>query len=644
MRKLWNDPIERRAALLSITLHLLALLIFILLSFRPTPEPPLPVIVLDLGPPALAAEEVVAATGEEDAPAAPMTEVEADEIGTATAQVAEQEDATTDDPTTTSASPPDVAEPSPPEIPASAPTPSFAPPATVTAPVAEPEPLPPTEVATELPDITPPDLTAMPELATVTIAEPEIASAPVSERALTDPNVSAAAPEARTLAEPSAEATATEGRVLDSPGAAVTDLGSRELPSEHVSADAITERPLSSSGISAEADTAVPLVATATESSTLTTRAVPQPSVVATVRSDEPAAGAPAENVEGTPGSSTVESNVVAETPPGGTASEAGQVGPQTDGDGRGAATSPDGEIDGTGGSERTINSSLYSQTRQMPYAVLLDNFSGYPQAGLREATTIIEAPVEGYITRLMAFYDAANPVVVGPVRSARDYFLDLAGVSDAVLVHDGGSPDALTRIEANALTTFNAFKEGSLFYRDSARNAPYNLYTRGDDVRNLVTNRLKPNARVISTAAFRPEGFPLVNEVSIPFSGQYRTGFRYESSIGRYRWIRNGEAASHPDGQPILVDTVLVVEAPARPIPGDSAGRLFVSLAGGSAVLYMDGQAITGTWDVAADGTTPPIVFRAPTGEVFNLAPFKSWIVLAPSDAFERFVEVTDE
>lgn len=644
MRKLWNDPIERRAALLSITLHLLALLLFIALSFRPTPEPPLPIIVLDLSPPALAAEEVIAATGEDDAPAAPMTEVAADEIGTATAQVAEQEVATTDDSTTTSASPPDVAEPSPPEIPASAPTPSLAPPASVTATVSEPEPLPPVESSAELPDITPPDPTAMPELATVNIAEPEIAAAPVSERALTDPNVTAAAPEARALAEPSAEATAAEGRVLDSPGAAVTDLGSRELPTEHVSAESITERPLSSSGVSVDAVTATPLIATASETSMLTTRAVPQPSVVASVRTEEPAAGAPSENIEGTPGSSTVESRVVADTPPGGTSSDSGQVGPQTDGEGRGAATSPDGEIDGTGGSAATITSSPYSQTRQLPYAVLIDNYAGYPQTGLREATTIIEAPVEGYITRLMAFYDASNPVVVGPVRSARNYFLDLAGASNAVLIHDGGSPDALARIESDAFTTFNAFREGSLFYRDSARNAPYNLYTRGDDVRNLVERRLQPNARVISTVSFRPEGFPLVSEVVVPFSGEYRSGFRYEPGIGRYRWIRNGEAAVHPDGQPVLTDTVLVVEAPARPIPGDAAGRLFVSLAGGPAVLYMDGQAITGTWQLAGNGATPPIAFRAPTGEVFDLAPFKSWIVLAHSDAFARRIEVTDE
>lgn len=644
MREVFHDPIRRRAALLSLTVHLVIFLIFLFFALRPTVTPP-PVIVVDLGPPALSTEEVIASTGETDAPSTPLTEVEATEVGTATAQVAPQEEAVTDEAATASASPPDVSEPSPPERPAAAPAPVIGEPTSVPTEVAVQDPLPEPEVVTEqLPEITPPEPTAMQDLATVAIREPTVSASPIAERPLTAPTTEASTPEAREIGEPTAEATVLESRTLGSPSASVSDFGERELPTDHASVDQLTERPLPSSGAAAEVAESRPLLTTSASVTDFTTRAVPMPSVVAEVMASEPASGAPAANVEGTPGSSTVESTVVADTPPGGTSDQAGQVGESASDDGRGAASSPDGEAGATGGSEPTITTSPFSQTRQRPYAVLIDNLNGYPQRGLREATTIIEAPVEGFITRLMAFYDVDNPVVVGPVRSARDYFLDLARASRAVLVHDGGSPNALNRIEAESFTTFNAYREGQLFYRDAERAAPYNLYTRGDDVRLLVQRRLQPAQRVISTARFQPEGFTEVQAVHIPFTAQYTTGFRYEAGIGRYRWIRNGVAASDANDFPLLFDAVLVAEAPARAIPADPAGRLFVALDKGNAVLYINGQALPGTWELTDEGATPPIRFRTESGTALDLTPMKTWIVLAPTEAFRGLQEVTEE
>lgn len=630
---------------MSLTLHLVLFLVFLFFALRPAATPPPPVIVVDLGPPALSTEEVTAATGEEDAPATPITEVEASEIGTASAQVAEQEQAVTDDPATASASPPDVAEPSPPQRPAAAPAPVIGEPLNTPSDVAEAEPLPEPEVVTEsLPEITPPEPTAMQELATVEIREPTVSATPMPAQPLNEPTVTASTPTARTIGEPSAEATVLESRALESPSASVSEFGERELPTDFASVDQLEERQLPSSGASAEVADSRPLLTTSANVSDFTTRAVPRPSVVAEVIADEPASGAPAANVDGTPGSSTVESTVVADTPPGGTSDQAGQVGESASDLGRGAASSPDGEAGAMGGSEPTITTSPFSQTRQRPYAVLIDNLNGYPQRGLREATSIIEAPVEGFITRLLAYYDVDNPVVVGPVRSARDYFLDLARASRAVLVHDGGSPNALNRIEAESLATFNAYREGSLFYRDADRAAPYNLYTRGNDVRSLVQSRLQPAQRVISTATFRPEGYREVELVHIPFTAQYTTGFRYEPGIGRYRWIRNGVAAVDASDFPLLFDAVLVAEAPARAIPADPAGRLFVALDLGNAVLYMNGQALDGTWELTDTGATPPVQFRTAEGTALDLTPFKTWIVLAPSEAFTARQEVSAE
>ncbi len=65
------------------------------------------------------------------------------------------------------------------------------------------------------------------------------------------------------------------------------------------------------------------------------------------------------------------------------------------------------------------------------PLAVMIENHEdSRPQSGLSSADVVYEVIAEGGITRFMAvFYCSASvdDVIVGPVRSARTYFLDLA-------------------------------------------------------------------------------------------------------------------------------------------------------------------------------------------------------------------------
>src|SRR5699024_6606618 len=56
-------------------------------------------------------------------------------------------------------------------------------------------------------------------------------------------------------------------------------------------------------------------------------------------------------------------------------------------------------------------------------------------QSGLSEADVVFEMLSEGDISRFIALYQNEDPEVVGPVRSAREYFLDLADGYDALYV-----------------------------------------------------------------------------------------------------------------------------------------------------------------------------------------------------------------
>ena len=62
------------------------------------------------------------------------------------------------------------------------------------------------------------------------------------------------------------------------------------------------------------------------------------------------------------------------------------------------------------------------------PIAVMIDNHSGaWPQAGLNQAYMVYEIIVEGGETRLMALFKGVDLEKIGPVRSARHYFIDYA-------------------------------------------------------------------------------------------------------------------------------------------------------------------------------------------------------------------------
>ena len=113
-------------------------------------------------------------------------------------------------------------------------------------------------------------------------------------------------------------------------------------------------------------------------------------------------------------------------------------------------------------------------------FAATIDNITvARPQSGISKASLVYEAPVEAGITRFLAIYPEGEDVErIGPVRSARPYFLDWAAEFDALFVHVGGSPEALEKLRAYDMRDLNEFFNGAYFWRDRSRSAPHNTYT----------------------------------------------------------------------------------------------------------------------------------------------------------------------
>ena len=102
----------------------------------------------------------------------------------------------------------------------------------------------------------------------------------------------------------------------------------------------------------------------------------------------------------------------------------------------------------------------------ERPIAVMIDNHSdAWPQAGLNKAYMVYEIVVEGGETRLMALFKGQDLDKIGPVRSARHYFIDYAMENDAIYVHFGQSPQAQSDIKKYSINDINGMaEEGTTF------------------------------------------------------------------------------------------------------------------------------------------------------------------------------------
>ncbi len=634
-RQFWRDKEKRRALLLSLLLHLAGIFAVIYAYVAPTPLEPENFIVLELGP-SEQAEPSDAAAAAEPAPQAAEPQVASEAAG------APRTPETAPAPNTAAPEAQAEAAPDAPRAqnePIS--EPPLAPQASVPAPDAQPLDLPPQDAATTLPEVEEVELEPQPLAEPIQIPQPSAAAAVPEARsvaltprvevpsrvAVPEPSAQVSVTSAQPVPTPQAQASIPEARPVPTPEASAS-VPERTIPTPQVQASAPSAQPVPTPQAQVSVPSARPLAATP---GVQVTEAEPVPSPQATAT-----ANVPDQVAAETPNAEETQSGDVAARADadalGGNAADTGQTESQdaAQANNAGAAAAPSVETAATGA---PASRTPYEVSRSQPIAAILDNALGYPQTGLREAGAIYEMPVEGGLTRLMSVYDNPNstPSEVGPIRSARPYFVQAASAMDGTLVHVGGSPGALNEI-ARGDATLDALQaeQADPFFVVSDQRAPYSTYASGDALRQAVTRLELDASSVLRGSAYRPaDNAPGAERVVVDYSSAYSSGFRYVSQLAQYRWLRNGDEASDARGEDVLVDAVVVADIVAQPLPGDPEGRLYIPYRGGDAALYLRGKALPGTW-TSQGGFT----FVADNGETIELAPYKHWILFTPSYA----------
>ena len=202
------------------------------------------------------------------------------------------------------------------------------------------------------------------------------------------------------------------------------------------------------------------------------------------------------------------------------------------------------------------------------PFAIMIDNHEdAWPQAGLQEAYMVYEIIVEGGETRLMALFKGANLEKIGPVRSARHYFIDYAMENDAIYVHFGQSPQAQSDIKKYSINDINGIAEdGTTFWRVKDKYAPHNAVTSTEKLLKSAQNKkYRTTSSETSVLNYVTDEVNLDNgetatEIIIPHSQLQDVEYYYDEENKVYeRYARQEEQVDWDTEKPLTVKNIII-------------------------------------------------------------------------------------
>ncbi len=271
--------------------------------------------------------------------------------------------------------------------------------------------------------------------------------------------------------------------------------------------------------------------------------------------------------------------------------------------------------------------------------AVMIENSTdARPQSGLSQAGVVYEAIAEGGITRFMAIFQQPYPAVIGPVRSLRPYYLDWATEYDIPAVHAGGSQPALAKIGPSGLKNVDALVYGtSYFYRATDRVAPHNLYTKTDMLANLLATlkfNTAPTFKGLTRKADAPVATPTHTKIDINFgSTSYNIEYQYDATTNSYKRLNAGVASiDRNTSAQITVKNVVVLAIPVTygTQPDGKPETIYALNGTGKAYIFIDGDAIVGTWSKASDKAPTQILDSTGAPVKFNVG--NTWYEAIPA------------
>jgi len=264
--------------------------------------------------------------------------------------------------------------------------------------------------------------------------------------------------------------------------------------------------------------------------------------------------------------------------------------------------------------------------------AIVENSPKARPQSGLVKAGVVFEFMVEGGITRFVALHQEQMADKVGPIRSLRTQFVDVAMGFNAGVAHDGGDPKAIVEFSQFGGRDLAG---GGIYWRANDRAAPHNEYTSGQLSYDYMKQKGFTSSEYIPWERKKdaPLEVPTASSITIDISSfLYKVGYKYNAANNTYsRTMADQAHKDNETGQVIAPKVVIVIQAAHQVI--DSAGHQQITLTGsGNAWVFQDGGVTKGKWNKASR-TDANFSFVDSEGKTIKLNAGQTWVTTIPLD-----------
>ncbi len=278
------------------------------------------------------------------------------------------------------------------------------------------------------------------------------------------------------------------------------------------------------------------------------------------------------------------------------------------------------------------------------PVMVVVENHSqARPQWGLTSSDIVFEMVAEGGITRMILMYADASrlPDKVGPVRSTRHYFLDLAEGYDAIFTHFGQSTYAKQQLQNHDIDNINGYFDGSYFSRDKSRNvdSEHTAYTTKEWVTKAIADKeYRTTLKDGYTDAFQfnIDGDKVLKDGScvtakVSFSSSYTYTLDYDKQENVYYSSLNSNPFMDSNGTQQNFENIVILYTNISAIAGDTKNRVDFDLSEGEGRYISNGSYEDISWK-KGDSTDMLKLYDA-EGEELKLNTGRTYIAICDND-----------
>jgi len=277
------------------------------------------------------------------------------------------------------------------------------------------------------------------------------------------------------------------------------------------------------------------------------------------------------------------------------------------------------------------------------PIAIMVENTTdARPQSGLIYADMVFEVVDEYGITRYVAVFSSYEAETIGPVRSARIYYAEIARSLDPLYAFWGTYPECYDVIRNLDIDVLDGNSE-VIAYADSG----WRDYTRSDITEHtafMSTVALKEDALDYSYSLeggqsplrFKEDASDSdrgdVSDITINFSSEiFKAYFEYDGENNNYlKYVGDSPHTDYETGSQIKVNNIIVMITDIEG-PIDQYGHMVVRTTGTSdnskAFFFIDGNVIEGTWERSS--AFDPFKYRDENGDTILFNKGSTWVAL---------------